>query len=90
MNDPNMTGFINVGMWGMLFPERSKVVVYNDLITRIQGADWEGAMKMVPDLFWGIAFGEGAFEGAYYYQTDLLNTYNGGVPFQYNHLVKDW
>ena len=90
MNDMSMSSFVNVGMWGMVFPERSKVVVYSDLITSIQGADWEGAMKMVPDLFWGIAFGEGAFEGTYYYQTDLLNTYNGGIPFQYNHLVKDW
>lgn len=90
MNDPNMTGFINVGMWAMLFPERSKVVVYSDLITLIQGADWEGAMTMIPDLFWGIAFGEGALEGTYYYQTDVLNTYNGGQDFVYGHLTKDW
>ena len=77
-------------MWGMMFPERSKVVVYSDLITKLQGADWEGAMTMVPDLFWGLAFGDGALEGTYYYQTDVLNTYNEGIPFQYNHLVKDW
>lgn len=90
VNDPNMTSFINVGMWGMMFPERSKVVVYSDLITLIQGADWEGAMRMIPDLFWGVAFGEGALEGTYYYQTDVLNTYNGGVAFEYGHLEKDW
>ena len=85
-----MTSFINVGMWAMMFPERSKVVVYSDLITLLQGLDWEGVMKMVPDLFWGIAFGEGALEGTYYYQTDVLYTYNDGIPFQYGHLTKDW
>lgn len=85
-----MTSFVNVGMWGMLFPERSKVIVYSDLITLIQGADWEGAMIMIPDLLWGVAFGEGAFEGTYYYQTDVLNTYNGGHDFVYGHLTKDW
>ena len=90
LNDPNMTCYVNVGMWAMMFPERSKVVVYSDLITLIQGAEWEGAMRVVPDLFWGVAFGEGALEGTYYYQTDLLNTYNGGVSFEYGHLEKDW
>ena len=86
LNDPNMTCYVNVGMWAMMFPERSKVVVYSDLITLMQGAEWEGAMRAVPDLFWGVAFGEGALEGTYYYQTDVLNTYNGGVTFEYGHL----
>lgn len=90
MNDMSMSSFVNVGMWGMVFPERSKVVVYSDLITSIQGADWEGAMKMVPDIFWGMAFGDGALAGTAYYRTELLYTYSGGMPFQYGHLTKDW
>lgn len=90
LNDPNMTCYVNVGMWAMMFPERSKVVVYSDLITLMQGAEWEGAMRMVPSIFWGVAFGEGALEGTFYYNTDVLNTYNGGVPFEYGHLEKDW
>lgn len=90
ITDPSVASFINVGMWGMLFPERSKVVVYSDLITSIQGMDWEGVMKMIPDLFWGIAFGEGALAGTASYRTELLYTYSGGMPFQYGHLTKDW